>query len=146
MTKLELTIFERGINYRKGRLFMNGKEVCTTIERVEGWLHQHDLLVDIQNTKARLKCAIPYGIYTVQLLWSDKFKRVVPHVLNVPGWDAIEIHIGNQSTESEGCILVGISDQPDTNWVSNSNIAFNLLMSYLNDLDVNEITIELKEK
>jgi hypothetical protein len=50
---------------------------------------------------------IPVGVYPVALLWSPRFQRNTPH-LTVPGRSEIEIHGGNISTDSEGCILVAM--------------------------------------
>ena len=50
---------------------------------------------------------IPAGRYPLEILWSNRFQRVVPHVIDVPGRSNIEIHPGNVSTETEGCILLG---------------------------------------
>ena len=38
---------------------------------------------------------------------SPKFKRNLPRLLNVPGYDGILIHRGNTHNDSAGCILVG---------------------------------------
>ncbi len=51
--------------------------------------------------------AIPAGKYQVQILWSDKFQQMMPHLMDVPGFDAIEIHWGNTDEDTDGCLLVG---------------------------------------
>lgn len=56
------------------------------------------------NVKPR---AIPAGTYPLTIAWSDKHGRDLPRVLNVPGFDAIEIHIGNFPKDTLGCLLVG---------------------------------------
>ena len=50
---------------------------------------------------------IPAGIYRARLYNSPKFGRKVILLSNVPGFDAIEIHVGNDVGDTEGCILVG---------------------------------------
>lgn len=50
---------------------------------------------------------IPAGVYPVAIAWSEKFRREMPRVENVPGRTAIEIHWGNFASDTEGCILVG---------------------------------------
>jgi hypothetical protein len=51
--------------------------------------------------------AIPAGRYRVRLTWSDRFKRVLPLVCDVPGFTGIRIHAGNTAADTAGCPLVG---------------------------------------
>jgi hypothetical protein len=50
--------------------------------------------------------AIPEGRYPVTLDYSEHFKRVLPHIRNVPGFDGILIHGGNRTEDTLGCVLV----------------------------------------
>lgn len=52
---------------------------------------------------------IPKGTYTLQTVYSDKFKCKVLLLKNVPGHTSIEIHPGNFKADSKGCILIGLS-------------------------------------
>jgi hypothetical protein len=51
--------------------------------------------------------AIPEGKYEVRITWSPRFKRHLPLLIDVPGFDGIRIHPGNNHTHTEGCLLVG---------------------------------------
>jgi hypothetical protein len=73
--------------------------------------------------------AIPPGTYTLRLLPSARFGRYTPHVLDVPGFTAIEIHPGNYPQDTHGCLLVGKSR--GTEAVFESDQAFNELMAKL---------------
>lgn len=73
-----------------GILYADGDFVCFTLE----------------GTDRRL---IPRGIYKVLVDFSPRFKRQMPHVLDVPGFSGIRIHTGNTAEDTEGCILVGVS-------------------------------------
>jgi hypothetical protein len=56
---------------------------------------------------------IPAATYPVKMLWSNRFQRPTPHILNVPERTEVEMHGGNKATDSDGCILcaeVKISD------------------------------------
>jgi hypothetical protein len=85
-------------HYTMGKLFVNWELLCDTLE----------------NTKK----IIPTGAYKIALVWSNKFHRVLPELVNVPKRAAIRIHRGNSARDTQGCILVGNNDK--VGWVSNS--------------------------
>jgi hypothetical protein len=60
--------------------------------------------------------AIPYGTYPVIIDESTRFKRPMPHILNVKGFSGIRIHKGNNELQTEGCILVGMSRGMNSIW------------------------------
>lgn len=72
---------------------------------------------------------IPAGTYDVQMMWSNRFQRMTPHVLSVPGFTAIEWHNGNYPGNTEGCTLVGETKGQD--FVGNSVIALDKLLPKL---------------
>ena len=85
--------------YTVGRLFVDGKFFCNTLE---------DNVRDLSyEKKVYGKTAIPYGEYKVVYNWSPKFGRNLPRLLNVPAFEGILIHPGNTADDSAGCILVG---------------------------------------
>lgn len=119
-----------------GELYINEKYVTDTLEdrvRPEG-------------EKVYGKTAIPEGTYEVKLTHSPRFKKILPEILNVPNFSGIRIHTGNSSKDTEGCILVGTWDGEKEDRVSDSKIAFNKLMSLLEEATNNKekITITVK--
>lgn len=50
--------------------------------------------------------AIPAGTYPLLITYSNRFKRLLPLVDNVPGFAGIRMHGGNTSANTEGCLLV----------------------------------------
>lgn len=104
-----------------GELYVDREHIADTLEdrvRPEG-------------EKVYGKTAIPEGTYEMVLSYSPRFKKILPEILNVPNFTGIRIHCGNSSADSSGCILVGTWDGEKEDWVSDSKVAFNKLMSLL---------------
>ena len=75
-----------------GRLVINGRWFCNTLERV-GY-------------------QIPALCYHVAVTQSPKFKRLLPIVQNVPQRTGIRFHRGTRPEHSTGCILVLADNNP----------------------------------
>lgn len=90
-----------------GSLFINGEFFCYTLEDKDRGLKQTDSLLFIQGKKIFGKTAIPSGTYKLIVNQSPKFKRMLPRILDIKGFDGVLIHRGNTADHSLGCILVG---------------------------------------
>jgi hypothetical protein len=96
-----------------GELFINGVFECFTLEDVE------------RPVKIKNETAIPKGTYKVIINQSNRFKRLLPLLLNVPNFEGVRIHSGNSNHDTEGCILVG--QTRNKNYIGQSRKAFNKL-------------------
>lgn len=100
--------------YTIGRLYVNGKYVCDTLEDADR--------LYFGKPKVTGKTAIPVGRYEVLLNnyspkfgWKEPYKSIcngcVPLIANVPQFSGVRIHAGNSADDTEGCLLVGINKQ-----------------------------------
>jgi hypothetical protein len=96
-----------------GQLFVDGERECFTLEGV------------VRAEKIYGKTAIPVGRYRVAITESQRFKRPLPILLDIPGFEGIRIHPGNTSADTEGCILVGLTK--DVDFIGKSQMAMSLL-------------------
>jgi hypothetical protein len=78
---------------------------------------------------------IPDGLYSCRYLFSPSRKRKVYWLENVPGREAVQIHIGNFTSDIRGCILVGL--RRDGNAVLDSRKAFAKLLQVTHGQDFN---------
>jgi len=117
--KLQLKRLEVAGTHTAGNLFVNGDYECMTLEDT----------VRAPGVKVYGQTAIPRGTYRVVLTHSPKFKRVLPLLIGVPGFEAIRIHPGNTVNDTEGCILVG--QHMKANDLRNSQLAFDALFAKL---------------
>lgn len=81
-------------DYTIGLMTVDGKIFCDTLE------------LPWRDNQQNISC-IPEGRYDVRLTYSQKFGRVLPLVMNVPGRSGIRIHAANKPEEITGCIAVG---------------------------------------
>jgi hypothetical protein len=108
---MELTIHRHTLNTKTDRniigdLFIDGEFFCYTLEdeiRPEG-------------VKVYGATCIDAGRYKVILTKSNKFKRIMPLLLNVPNFEGIRIHGGNTSKDTHGCPLVAFNTDYKKIW------------------------------
>ena len=96
-----------------GELLIDGIFQCYTLEDVE------------RPVKIKNETAIPKGTYKVIINQSNRFRRLLPLLLDVPNFEGVRIHSGNSNHDTEGCILVGQSR--NKNYIGQSRKAFEKL-------------------
>ena len=96
--------------YTISRLYVNGELFgCNTLEDTDRGLRQDMQLEEIKKKKVYGQTAIPRGSYECVYTYSNRFKKMLPLLKDVPGFDGIRIHSGNSAKDTEGCILVGLN-------------------------------------
>lgn len=85
-------------------------------------------------TLERVAVAIPEGRFKVGWHDSPHFGRIMPLLLGIPGRDDILFHWGNYPENSDGCVLVGESEDGKTGDIYNTRAAFDTLMRVIQPL------------
>lgn len=111
-----------------GQLFVDDEPQCFTCEDVVREIEG----ASVKDWKIAGETAIPRGTYEVIITYSQRFKKDLPLLLNVPGFSGIRFHSGNTAEETEGCILVG--NLLGSNAVLESRLAFNELFTLIQDV------------
>lgn len=114
-----------------GDLLVNGEFISHTLEDLP------------RPEKIKGETAIPAGTYSVEITWSPRFKRDLPLVKNVPGFEGIRFHAGNTERDTDGCLLVGTWTGGEE--IHNSRQALEALMDVLNVASIakQDITLEV---
>lgn len=127
-------------NYTIGKLYLDKgygqlEWIADTIE---------DRVRDLtKDKKVYGKTAIPFGEYEITMnVVSPKYSNFrkypkyerydgkLPRLLSVPMFEGVLIHIGNDETDSEGCIIVG-ENKVKGKLVNSTNSFYRLMDNYL---------------
>ena len=109
-----------------GRLLVDGQFECFTLEDVMREVAGQP----VSAWKIPGRTAIPAGTYRVVVSLSQRFHRELPLLENVPGFEGIRIHGGNDAGDTEGCLLVGkVRNSP--NRISNCAPALEAIIAKL---------------
>lgn len=133
---MELTLSRKIFNETstEGNLSINGKWFCDVLEdRVRAepgeWKPE---------CKIKGQTAIAYGRYQVLVTWSNKFKRMLTQIMNVPDFEGIRIHNGTTEKNTEGCVLVSYHDDDINHRLFNEKTAMNDLCNLIEATQKNE--------
>ena len=126
--------------YTIGKLYIDGGYFCDTLEDKDRGLTDDMTVSEISKIKIKKETAIPTGTYKVTITYSNRFKKNMPLINDVKGFEGIRIHSGNTDKDTEGCILVGFNKVKGN--VINSRDTYNKLFSILSKS--NNITITIK--
>lgn len=126
--------------YTIGKLYIDGEYFCDTLEDKDRGLTDDMTVSEISKIKIKKETAIPTGTYKITITYSNRFKKNMPLINDVKGFEGIRIHSGNTNQDTEGCVLVGFNKVKGN--VINSRDTYNKLFSILSKS--NNITITIK--
>ena len=107
--ELKLERKYRSNNYCIDKLYINGKYFSDALEDPDRGLTDTMSLEEIQKIKIKGNTCIPYGTYNITITYSPRFKRNLPLINNVKGFEGIRVHNGNTPQDSSGCVLLGFN-------------------------------------
>lgn len=90
-----------GESFTPGKLYKDNAYFSETCEDEDRFLE------DGKEEKVYARTAIPRGRRRLIASHSAHFDKVLPELLDVPGFSGVRMHGGNRAEDSEGCILVG---------------------------------------
>jgi len=93
--RLSLNRVYLGDDYTIGRFSVNSKYFCDTLEDTTRDHNRDGDLDDPGEGKVYGETSIPYGTYNVVLTYSNRSKKVLPLLVDVPHFTGIRIHAGN---------------------------------------------------
>lgn len=133
--ELRIKRIEKSDKCTIGKLYVGNDFQCYTLEDVEREVEGKP----VKDWKIKGETAIPRGKYNVVVTVSPRFKKRLPRLEGVAGFEGVLIHTGNTAKNTEGCILVGTSKISDV-MIGQSQQAFDMLMPKI------EAALEHKEK
>lgn len=119
--ELKLVRDQIGAACTLGQLYIDGRFECYTLEDQ----------VRMGGEKVWGETAIPEGTYQVIINSSPRFKRDLPRLIDVPGFEGVLIHPGNTTADTAGCILVGRARDLIECRIMESRLAFEPLFAKL---------------
>ena len=99
----------RNNNYCIDKLYIDGKYFSDVLEDPDRGLTDNMSLEEIKKIKIKGNTCIPYGTYNITITYSSRFKKNLPLLNNVKGFEGIRVHVGNTPQDTEGCLLLGFN-------------------------------------
>ena len=136
--KIVQTRYEFGHDYTISNCEFGKYMKCYILEDIDRHLEDNP---DAKNHGAS---AIPRGIYQVLITYSNRFKKPLIQLMDVPGFTGIRCHPGNTSADTEGCLLPGSTHGPA--WVGNSRATYAMIHHLVEKVldSGKEVTWEIK--
>lgn len=96
------------------RLIYNDDSTVSVLEVIQNNIRKFNCYiledrVREEGLKIYGRTAIPAGTYKIEISHSPRYNRLMPRLLDVPMFDGILMHWGNDDKDTDGCLLTGES-------------------------------------
>ena len=129
MQTRELTLYRKWYTDKStiGELVYKNERIMYTLEDV------------VREHKIWGETAIPAGVYEIEVTHSPRFKKPLPLIKRVEGFEGVRIHSGNYPEDTHGCPLVGLNKGKD--FIGMSRRAMAILMDLIASENITMIQI-----
>ena len=121
-------------DFTDGLLLINGIFACHTLED------------EFRSKKVFGKTRIPQGRYEIEFrdeggfhnkylkMFGDDWHAGMLHIVNIPNFKNVLIHIGNKHTDTAGCLLVAMDNSADdAGYIGKSKVAYKKIYPIIRD-------------
>lgn len=122
------------------RLDFVGK-ACPSLVTIRVWSNEQILQEFRFRGLENVDYLISPGDYLGHISVSPKFKKKAIYI-DVPGRTGIMFHVGNSSSDSRGCILLGL-DAPTNFIISESSNAMSFVDTLLHSLEIEFVSVSV---
>jgi hypothetical protein len=131
--KLIRKVFSKKSTIGQLEAYVDGVKVysCRTLEDT----FREVVGAKVSEWKIKAQTAIPTGTYVVIVNHSNRFDKLLPLLLNVPGFAGVRIHGGNSADNTEGCLLVGEKLGPGPDRINTCAPAVDKIIELINAAD-----------
>jgi hypothetical protein len=113
---------------------------------IDGVFFCYSLEDQIRFEKVYGKTAIPDGRYKVILTRSNRFKRIMPLLVDVPNFSGVRLHGGNTAENSHGCPLIAFNTDKVKIWGSAEKALTKKLQAFKAETLEGEIWLTIENK
>ena len=130
-------------NYTMSRVYVDDKFYCFGLEPYDASITKETPVEDIKSLKTKYgKIAVPLGEYELVYNWSNKYQKMLPLVMDTPGFAGVRLHAGNKIDDTRACLLLGKFYMNGV--ISDSRATMNKFIAYWKELKFEKATIEYK--
>lgn len=105
-----------------GDFIINNRFFSYSLEDKDRQWHTEagEIIAWVKSLKIPKETAIPYGTYEVIINYSNRFKKEMPLLLNVPDYLGVRIHTGNYAGYEQFLMTIPLTTQPFTSLIKDN--------------------------